>query len=68
MKLPSGFDVILGLPWFQKWRLVFDGQPPISATISASQRTVVLLLPLELPPTREMDFEINLMPGSTPVN
>jgi hypothetical protein len=24
MHLPSGLDIILGLPWFQKWRPVFD--------------------------------------------
>jgi hypothetical protein len=42
MHLPSGFDIILGLHWFQKWRPVFDWQPPMSATISTGQGTVKL--------------------------
>ncbi len=24
MALPSGFDIILGVPWIQKWRPLFD--------------------------------------------
>ena len=42
MSLPSGFDIILGMPWIQKWRPLFDWEPPMSATISTCQGTVRL--------------------------
>jgi hypothetical protein len=43
MALPSGFDLILGLPWLQKWRPLFDWQSPMTATISTCQGTISLI-------------------------
>jgi hypothetical protein len=42
MPLPEGFDLILGLPWLQKWRPLFNWEPPISALIATSRGTIKL--------------------------
>jgi hypothetical protein len=43
MALPSGFDIILGLPCFQRWRPLFKWESPISTTISTSHGTIQLV-------------------------
>ncbi len=37
MALPSGFDIILGMPWIQKWRPLFNWELPLSATIATGR-------------------------------
>jgi hypothetical protein len=43
MALPSGFDIIRGLPWIQHWRPIFNWTSPMSAIVSTNQGTVKLI-------------------------
>ncbi|XP_017647749.1 uncharacterized protein LOC108487926 [Gossypium arboreum] len=64
MELPFGeFDLILGIDWWVKHRVSLD-----CAMKKVVLRTVEDSELLELPPSREVEFGIELLPGTAPMS
>nr|GEV64029.1 putative reverse transcriptase domain-containing protein [Tanacetum cinerariifolium] len=69
IKLGS-FDVIFGMDWLSKYHAVIDCAEKIVRIPWGNETLLVHVFPEELsglPPTRQVEFQIDLMPGAAPV-
>nr|GEX05794.1 hypothetical protein [Tanacetum cinerariifolium] len=69
VKLGS-FDVIIGMDWFSKYHVVIVCNEKIIRVSFGSETLLVRVFPEDLPgipPTRQVEFRIDLIPGASPI-
>ncbi|GKD47901.1 putative reverse transcriptase domain-containing protein, partial [Tanacetum coccineum] len=62
----GSFDVIVGIDWLTKYHAVIDCAEKIVRIPWGNETLIIHDLP-GLPPTRQMEFQIDLVPGDAPV-
>nr|GEW38082.1 putative reverse transcriptase domain-containing protein [Tanacetum cinerariifolium]GEX55271.1 putative reverse transcriptase domain-containing protein [Tanacetum cinerariifolium] len=69
VKLGS-FDVIIGMDWFSKYHVVIICDENIIHVSFGSETLIVRVFPEDLPgipPTQKVEFQIDLIPGASPI-
>ncbi|GKA03136.1 putative reverse transcriptase domain-containing protein [Tanacetum coccineum] len=62
----GSFDVIVGMDWLAKYHAVIDCAEKI-VRIPWGKETLIIHGDRSLPPTRQVEFQIDLVPGAAPV-